>query len=187
MNSFYSSEELQEIGFRHLGENVLISRKASIYGSQNISIGSNVRIDDFCILSGKIEMGNYIHISAYTGLFAGDVGIILKDFVTISSRNSVYAISDDYSGESMTNPMIPNEYRKVREAEVILEKHVIVGSGGCILPGVHIGEGTAVASMSLVNRNLEPWKIYGGVPCKVLKERKKEFLEKEEAFKNTIR
>lgn len=187
MNSFYSPEELQEIGFKHLGENVLISRKTSIYSPQNISIGSNVRIDDFCILSGKIEMGNYIHISAYTGLFAGDVGVILKDFVTISSRNSVYAISDDYSGESMTNPMIPKEYRKVREAEVVLEKHVIVGSGSCILPGVYIGEGTAVGSMSLVNKSLDPWKIYGGVPCKVLKERKKELLEKEGAFMNEIR
>ncbi|MDR2409353.1 MAG: acyltransferase, partial [Bacteroidales bacterium] len=54
MNSFFSKEELKDIGFKSVGDNVLISRKASFYSVSNISIGSNVRIDDFCILSGNI-------------------------------------------------------------------------------------------------------------------------------------
>ena len=53
MNSFYSKEELKEIGFKKYGENVLISRKTSIYNPEKIIIGNNVRIDDFCILSRK--------------------------------------------------------------------------------------------------------------------------------------
>ena len=179
MNSFYSVEELKEIGFGSLGEDVLISRKASIYSPERISIGNHVRIDDFCVLSGKIHMGNYIHIAAYTGIFAGNAGVTLNDFVGLSSQNAIYAASDDYSGEFLTNPMVPEQYKNVIESEVILEKHVLIGSGGCILPGVHIGEGTAVASMSLVNKSLEPWKIYGGVPCKILKERKKDLLNLE--------
>lgn len=40
MNSFYSEEELKEIGFKSIGTNVLISKKCSVYGAQNISIGS---------------------------------------------------------------------------------------------------------------------------------------------------
>jgi serine acetyltransferase len=50
--SFLSREKLMEIGFKSIGENVLLSSKASIYGPENIEIGNNVRIDDFCILSG---------------------------------------------------------------------------------------------------------------------------------------
>ncbi|MEC2449247.1 acyltransferase, partial [Bacillus cereus] len=50
--SFYSQEELSEIGFLSVGENVLISKKTSIYNPGAISVGNNVRIDDFCILSG---------------------------------------------------------------------------------------------------------------------------------------
>ena len=57
MNSFYSQEELMKIGFLSVGKNVLISKKASIYNPSVISIGNNVRIDDFCILSGKVTIG----------------------------------------------------------------------------------------------------------------------------------
>lgn len=52
--SFYTHDELAEIGFKSCGKNVLISRKASIYSPAKIEIGDNVRIDDFCILSGVI-------------------------------------------------------------------------------------------------------------------------------------
>ena len=68
MNSFYSQEELQSMGFKELGANVLVSRKASIYGAEKISLGNNVRVDDFSILSGRIEIGNHVHIAAYVAL-----------------------------------------------------------------------------------------------------------------------
>ena len=48
---FYSREQLKKIGFKSLGKNVLISDKTSIYSPENISIGNNVRVDDFSILS----------------------------------------------------------------------------------------------------------------------------------------
>ena len=51
MDSFYSRSELEHIGFATIGKNVLLSRKASIYSPAMISIGDNVRIDDFCIVS----------------------------------------------------------------------------------------------------------------------------------------
>ena len=49
MDSFYSQEELKNIGFQTFGRNVLISRKASVYGAEQISLGNNVRVDDICI------------------------------------------------------------------------------------------------------------------------------------------
>ena len=68
MTSFYSEEELAQLGLKSYGSNVLISRFASIYSPQNISIGNNVGIDDFCIRSGNISIGNCCHISAYCSL-----------------------------------------------------------------------------------------------------------------------
>ena len=45
MNSFYSDKELKQIGFKYVGdENVLISRKASLYGVTEISICNNVTL-----------------------------------------------------------------------------------------------------------------------------------------------
>ena len=182
MNSFYSEEELKEIGFKSIGTNVLISKKCSIYGAQNISIGSNVRIDDFCILSGKIQIGNYVHIAAGVMLFGGDYAIILEDFVGISSRCAVYAASDDYSGEALTNPTTPDKYRNVTGGTVIFKRHAIIGAGSTILPNIIVGEGASVGSMSLVNKSIEGWGIYVGIPCRRVKDRSKHLLELEKEF-----
>lgn len=187
MNNFYSIDELKKMGFKYLGgNNILISRKASIYGIDNIIIGDNVRIDDFCILSGNIKIGNYVHISACVCMFAGETGIELSDFVSVSSRCAVYAKSDDYSGAVMSNPMVPIKYRHIMSGKVLFEKHTLIGTGSTILPGVTISEGTSIGSMSLVNRTLDPWGIYVGIPCKKIKNRKKDILELEKNFLNEI-
>ncbi|RLL87045.1 galactoside O-acetyltransferase [Petrotoga sp. HKA.pet.4.5] len=183
-NSFYSQDELKEIGFKKVGNNVFISKKASIYSPEKIEIGNNVRIDDFCILSGNITLGYYIHIAACSLLYGSDKGIIMEDFTTLSSKVSIYAISDDYSGNSLTNPMIPDKYKKLDKGPVILRKHVIIGSGTVILPNIIIGEGTAVGALSLVNKNLEEWSIYAGNPIKKIKGRSKKLIELEEQFLN---
>lgn len=44
-------EEVEQMGFASVGENVFISTKASFYGVSKIHIGNNVRIDDFCVIS----------------------------------------------------------------------------------------------------------------------------------------
>jgi dTDP-4-amino-4,6-dideoxy-D-glucose acyltransferase len=181
-DSFLSINELKLLGLKSFGNNVLISRKASIYGAGEINIGSHVRIDDFCILSGKINIGSFVHISAYSALY-GKSGIEIADFVTISGRVLVYSENDDYSGEFMTNPMVPVGFTKVEGAKVIFEKHAIVASGSVILPGVKLGEGACIGAMSLVKSNIEPWMIYAGVPATRIKERKKNILELEEQLR----
>ena len=67
--SFFSDAELFDLGFASLGENVKISRKASIYGAGQISIGNNVRVDDFCILSAGVWRYFDRFIYPYCGLF----------------------------------------------------------------------------------------------------------------------
>lgn len=184
MTSFYTENELKALGLAHCGKNVLISRKCSIYGADRISVGDNTRIDDFCILSGNVTIGRHVHISAYTALYGGKSGegIAIMDYVAVSSRCAVYAESDDYSGLGMANPTIPDEFRNVYGEPVILQKHVLVGSGCTILPGVTIGEGSSVGSMSLVSKSLEPWGMYVGIPCRRIKERSQHLLELEAQF-----
>lgn len=63
-----------------MGRMYLSAEKSAYTAPKKISIGHDVRIDDFCILSGKIEIGNYIHIGAYCALYAGDFGIVMRDF-----------------------------------------------------------------------------------------------------------
>lgn len=181
-SSFFSEEDLERLGFKSIGKNVFISRKASIYGAENITIGNNVRIDDFCILSGTITIGNYIHVAAYTALYGGNSGIEINDYANISSRVCIYALSDDYSGESMTSPMIPDEYKQIVEKRVIVEEHVIIGTGTTILPGVCLAQGTAIGAMSLVKKSTNTWTIYAGIPVKPISNRLKKVLELKKQF-----
>ncbi len=181
MDSFYSADELEKMGFKKIGKNVRLSRKTSIYNISEISIGDHARIDDFALLSGCIEIGRNAHIAAYAALFAGKAGIIVGDFCGISARCSVYAASDDYSGQAMTNPTIPDQYRLVKEKRVVFQKHVIIGAGSTVLPGVVIEEGASFGAMSLIVRDAGPWMMYAGIPARELRprERKPLLLEKE--------
>lgn len=182
MNSFYSREELKKIGFKSYGENVLISKKASIYSPEKIEIGNNVRIDDFCILSGNIKIGNYVHIAAFVALY-GKVKIEINDFCGCSARCTIYSATDDFSGDYMISPMVPNELTNVTEGEVILEKYVQLGANTVVMPNVKIEEGTAVGAMSFVNKDLREWSIYVGIPCRKIKERNKNIITLSKAIK----
>ena len=77
-SSFYSKEELENLGFKFVGKNVSISKKSSFYNISNISVGDNVRIDDFCILSGNINIGSFVHIAAYSSIFSGEKGVFIS-------------------------------------------------------------------------------------------------------------
>lgn len=179
-----SRTEMEEIGFSELGEDVQLSEYARFYGVDKIAIGNHVRIDDFCVLSagsGGIRIGNYVHIAVFSSLI-GQGEIILSDFSGLSSRVSIYSSSDDYSGASLTNPTVPREFTNVVNAKVRIGRHVIIGSGCVILPGVNIDDGTAVGALSLVKHDCNPFSIYAGYPAKRIKERSRDLLELEEQF-----
>ena len=181
-SSFYTPAELKKLPFKAIGKDVLISRYARIYGMKNIEIGSNVRIDDFCLLSGKIKIGSHVHISAFASLCGGDAGIVLEDFVNISEKVVIFAKTDDFSGTTMTNPTISDKYKNVLEAEVILRKHAIIGVGSSILPGVIMGEGSVLGAKSFLKKSIEPWSIYAGAPARKIKNRNRELLKLEKQF-----
>jgi galactoside O-acetyltransferase len=184
--AFLTEDQIKAMGFLSVGKNCLLSDKASYYNCGNIKIGNNVRIDDFCVLSagiGGIEIGSYIHIAVYSSLI-GAGKIVLNDFCNVSSKVAIYSSNDDYSGEFMTNPMVPSQYTNVKNSDVIIGKHVIVGSGSVILPSVTLETGVAVGALSLVNKNCKEFGIYIGTPVKRIKERKRDLLELEIKIKN---
>lgn len=175
MNSFYTRQELEQIGFASIGEEVFISRKASIYSPSKISIGSKVRIDDFSILSGQIHIGSMVHISAYVALYGGK-GIYIHDCSGISARTTVYSAVDDFGGDFLIGPMCPLGTTHVTGGAVVLKKYTQIGASCVIMPDLIIGEGSVVGAMSFINKSLDSWGIYAGVPVKRLKDRNKGLL-----------
>lgn len=182
--AWLSPQQLQGMGFAFVGNNVLISEKASFYNCSKIVLGNNVRVDDFCVLSagiGGIQLGNHVHVAVYASMI-GAGKITVSDFCGISSKVAIYSSNDDYSGAFMTGPTIPVEYTNVYHADVFLDKHVVVGSGSVILPGVELELGVAIGALSLVRNSCKAFGIYAGNPAKFLKERRRDLLTLEEAF-----
>lgn len=173
--SFYSEEELSKLGLKSYGKNVLISRFARFYSPQNIEIGDNVRIDDFCILSGKIKLGSHIHISAYVALY-GAMGIELEDYTGISPRSTIYSAMDDFSGDYLIGPIHPQGTTHVTGGKILIKKFSQIGTHSVVFPNLIIGEGVVVGACSLVTKSLDDWGIYFGQPSVFYKKRTKGLL-----------
>lgn len=182
--SIYTEVELRELGFAKFGKNLHISKKASFYGTAQITLGDNIRIDDFCVLSagdGGIEIGSFIHIGVFSSII-GSAKIKLSDYCNISSKVAIYSSNDDYSGDFMTNPMVPSKFTNVKHAPVIIGKHTIIGSGTVVLPGANIEEGCAVGALSLVVKPIASWGIFAGIPVRYIKKRNNNVLSLEQEF-----
>ena len=180
-SSFYSIEELRTLGFAEVSPTSKVSRAALLLEPEKISIGSFSRIDAFTMISGAggfVKIGNYVHIAPHCSVVGGG-GITFGDFSGLSHGVRVFSASDDYSGEYMTNPTIAEKWLGVHEAEIQIGNHVIIGSNSIILPGVSIGIGSAIGALSLVNKSLDAFGIYSGVPARLIKKRKSNILNLE--------
>lgn len=116
-----------------------------------IKIGDNVQIND------------YVHIGAVESIVIGD-NVLIASKVFITDHNH-----GNYSGPNQDSPYSIPEERLIHSKPVVIEKNVWIGEFVSILPGVIIGEGSIIGTMSVVNRNIPPYSIAVGTPAKVVK------------------
>lgn len=185
----YSRGELERIGFAQLGENVTIHRTVEFFAADRISLGNNVRIDCFSLLSAGeegIHIGSNIHLAASAFIFGSGGKVILEDFAGFASRVSVYTASDDYSEGYLTNPTVPDKYKKVTTGPVTLRKHAIIGVGSVIMPNVEIGVGASIGALTFVHKSVQDFVIGIGNPMKFVGKRSERILERERMYLNDI-
>ena len=151
----------------------MISSRASLYGA--VIVNPSSRVDDFAVLSGAITIGRNVHVSCHATLI-GEISV--GDFAAVSVGARIFARSDDYSGEWMTNPTVPAHLTCVDARPVLIGRHAIVGANAVILPGVTVGEGAAIGAGALITRDVPAWAIVVG-RNKVIGERKRRVLELE--------
>jgi len=163
-----TSEQLGSVGLAALGSDVSIEESVLILGAEHIRIGSHVRIDAFSVLSagpGELTIGDHVHLGVAVRVFAG-AGVAIAPFAGLSAGVTVYSVSDDFTGGALTNPTVPSDLRHVTAKPISLGRHVVVGSGSVILPGVNLGDGAAVGALTLVHRSLPENVIVSGNPMR---------------------
>lgn len=177
---YYDEYDLWNFGFASVGVDVRISRASTIVGEKHISIADHVRIDPYVIITAgaPLQLGSYIHIGGSCSL-AGGAGISVGDFSTLSHGVKLFTTTDDYSGSALTNPTVPSNLTNVSKSPVTIGRHVIIGAGSVVLPGVHIADGCAIGALSMVSSNTKSWSIYVGMPARRIKDRSKALLQLE--------
>ncbi|MFQ5481293.1 MAG: acyltransferase [Nitrospinaceae bacterium] len=180
--AYLTEIQLQAMGFKKVGRNVRISERASIYNAEKIEIGDHSRIDDFCVISGKVTIGRNVYIGVFCNVAGGAPGVTLGDFSTLAYGCHVFSQSDDYHGYTLTNPTVPAKYKNEVKKSVHIHKHCIVGASSLVFPGVTLAEGTAVGAMTLVNKSTAAWSVYLGIPARRVKDRKRGLLELEKQY-----
>ncbi|NND22625.1 MAG: hypothetical protein HKO14_11095 [Silicimonas sp.] len=82
----------------------------------------------------------------------------------------------------MTNPTVPDTYKREIKEAVRIGRHCIIGTGSIVFPGVNMADGCSLVAMSLLTADTEEWGIYVGVPAKKVKDRSRELLKLEREY-----
>jgi len=129
------------------GENVRVWDHIQIDSPSKLSIGDNVSLNRGCVLhaGGCIEIGN---------------DVLIGPGVIIYSQNHSYS---DFNKKIIDQGYVTKK--------VTISDNVWIGANAIILPGVIIGEGSIIAAGSIVTKDVKPYKIIGGNPAVVIKDR----------------
>ena len=148
-----------------------LGRNVILHGfTTNISVGKDTSIYDNCIfyISGsdaKLSIGKHCTFS-FGVLVACHHDIEIGDQVMIGEYSSIRDTTHTYS-----NPKVPMIKAGDISQKVKIGSDVWIGRGCIIMPGSVIENGVVVGANSVVAGHLEPNKIYGGNPAKLIKSR----------------
>jgi acetyltransferase-like isoleucine patch superfamily enzyme len=146
----YTKEELLKLGFSKVGDDPMVSKDARFFGVSG-TLGDQVRIDAFAILTGRIELGDGVHVSPFC--FMGGTGGVIRmgERSGISTHVSIFTKSDDYS--------VDGKDRGKVSGPVTIGRNSIVGSGSMVAPGVTIGDHVSIGCHAVVNHDIQPGMV----------------------------
>lgn len=173
-NIFFDTSKLKSCG-----ANVIIGKTVRIRRPELVEIGDNVIIDDFTYISTSLKLYSNIHISSGCKIIGGkNAHVEMHPFSTLAPNVVLSAGSDDYT-DGIASPMVPQTVKaNAVTGNIIIKKHCIVGANSVVLPNVTFNEGSALGALSLANKNLQEYKLYAGIPAKLIKKRNKQNILK---------
>lgn len=134
-----------------IGKGSTIHMGTVFFDPRNISVGEDTIVGEGALLDGRAK------------LLIGDHVDIATDVMIYNSEHNVHA--EHFAAEE-----------GVVEAPVSIGDYVFIGPRVIILPGVTIGKGAVVGAGAVVTKDVEPFMIVGGIPAKVIGERKMQEL-----------
>ena len=141
-----------------------------IVGRQQATIGKNCKIHPTVMLRQPtmIKIGDHCSINHNNIFQAGrQTGTITLGNHVLTAANVMF-VAYSHAYDTREIPIIDQGYY---DAPIVVEDDVWIGFGAIILAGVTIGRGAIIGAGSVVNKDVPPYAIVGGVPAKVIKYR----------------
>jgi len=169
----YMGEKVKK-KLKKCGTGVVIYPLTKIVNPGVVEIGDYTRIDDFTFLNGGrgTKIGRYVHIASFASIVGGGE-LVVGDYVGISAGSRIITGSDTYHNGKRMTAALPLEQRNVVLGTVRIEKDAFIGTNVIVHSNVTIGEGAVIGSNSLVLKDVDPWSINVGSPCRKIGERPK--------------
>lgn len=137
--------------FGEIGSHVTLTPPLFLGNPRNIYLGDSIGI------------GPHANISAIRAKFIVKGHCAIAEGLTVHTGNHARLLGKYITDINEQNK--PEGYDK----DVVVEEDVWIGSNVTLLSGVKIGRGATIAAGAVVNKDIPPYCIAGGVPAKVIK------------------
>lgn len=155
------------------GRDVRISTDVRFVNLDDLVIGNHVAIDSGFYCTTKLTIGDYVHISPHVAVIGGrKAQLSIGSFCFVSVGANIVCASEQFYGDGLIGPFIPDEYRDVViNKPVTMENFSGICASSVLLPGVTMHEGSVLGANSMLKEDAEPWTIYAGSPAKPIRKR----------------
>lgn len=143
----------------------------------NIMKNSHIHCAMTCSVNGSISVGSYCSIR-YNTVIESESSILIGNYVIISNNVIICDNNSHPTSAQKRKVMLESgEYGLLwawsnsDSSPIIIEDHVWIGRNTIILKGVTVGEGSIVASGTVVTKSIKPYSLCYGNPC-IVKEGK---------------
>lgn len=158
---------------KYCGNNVRLYPLCKIIRSEVVELLNNCQIFDNVFIDGGkgLKVGEFTTIT-WNVIIEGIGNTTLGNRVFIGPGSKLLTSMNELNGFYAVDHL-PSGQAKIKYGSIVIENDAYVGANCTILTDVKIGEGAVVGANSLVLKDLEPWGIYVGSPCKKIGVREK--------------
>jgi acetyltransferase-like isoleucine patch superfamily enzyme len=154
------------------GQGVRLFPLAKICKPEVIELGDCCRINDFVFIwpGVGVRVGKYSDLQPHVTIWGGGETII-GDYVSVAVGTVLLsAVYSHKEGLRMVDHL-PEGHSNALYGKLVIENDAYIGANCTIMPNLTVGEGAVIGAHSFVNKDVEPWSICVGSPCKKIGER----------------